>query len=71
MKTEILTTGLWFVPLFVAVVAGDGNYLVGTGIADVTGPAAEINMVSPVTVCTLVYKQCIILYLDKVYAAIS
>lgn len=31
---------------FIIADNGDTNYSVGTGIWDVTGPAAEINMVS-------------------------
>ena len=32
--------------VLVGVVYGDDDYLIGAGIGDVTGPAAEINMVS-------------------------
>ena len=46
MSAAVLLPVLVLLGLYGHVIADDSSYIVGTGRCDVTGPAAEIEMVS-------------------------
>jgi hypothetical protein len=46
---QVIVYSLATVLQFVVKCNGDANYNIGTGISDITGPAAEVDMVC--TVC--------------------